>query len=390
MHNRLIDVTQRILQTNHRKMRMRRLICLIISTSTSSAYGFLSPPGTNSATPHRHNQNGSGLHVATLDGSELFDSSSNHQSTVEQRREHPSRKFLTATIASYLTFLLRKMTSETISVDCTVDVFNSSCHRLSLPNSMAIGTAFVSLLAALRIMLNSSLMSFSAATNWYLQQLECAPLITKCITGGLISFLGDYGAQWFEYTQQFNGNKKQGAKKLETVDMADKLHLAKRLLIQGTYNFRRGMARFVECLLISSPLMHYGYDLFERIVPTSTAAASGSYSCLAAFSHVVADSVFLDGIFVMTGIIATGLLEGHSLKKVLSNLRNVYMPTLKASVMTSSALMPLQFLSFRFLPVQLRVLSVNAVDLIWTGVVSCVSHGDSHLKDAGRDCTGVR
>ena len=45
-------------------------------------------------------------------------------------------------------------------------------------------------------------------------------------------------------------------------------------------------------------------------------------------------------------------------------MRSVYLPTLRASVLTSSALMPLQFLSFRFLPVQLRVLSVNAVDLV--------------------------
>ena len=371
-------------------MRMRRLIWLIILTSTpSSVYGFSSPPRTK-ATPHRHNKNGSGLHVATLDGSELFDGSSYRQSTVEQRRDHPSRKFLTATIASYLTLLLQKMTWDTISVDCTVDVFNSPCHRLSLPSSMAIGTAFVSLIAALKMMLSSSLVSFSAVTHWYLQRLDCSPLITKCITGGLISFLGDYGAQWFEYTQHLNGNKKQlGTKKSETDDRSDDLHLAKRMSIHGTYNFRRGMARFIECLLISSPLMHYGYDLFERIIPTSTAAASGLYSCLAALSHVVADSVFLDGIFVMTGIIATGLLEGHPLRKVLPNLRNVYMPTLKASVMTSSALMPLQFLSFRFLPVQLRVLSVNAVDLIWTGVVSCVSHSDSQLEDVGDNCTGV-
>jgi hypothetical protein len=130
--------------------------------------------------------------------------------------------------------------------------------------------------------------------------------------------------------------------------------------------------------------MHYGYDFFERIVPTTAASASGLYSCLAALSHVLADSVFLDGIFVMTGIVATTLLEGHPLNRVLPNLRNVYVPTLKASVVTSSALMPLQFLSFRFLPVQLRVLSVNAVDLIWTGVVSFVSHSDGAVcKEEG-------
>ncbi len=122
--------------------------------------------------------------------------------------------------------------------------------------------------------------------------------------------------------------------------------------------------------------MHYGYELFEHILPV--VAGDGIYRSVAALSHVVADSVFLDGIFVCTGIIATGLLEGHSLwQHVLPNLRNVYVPTMKASVCTSSALIPLQFLSFRFLPVQLRVLSVNAVDLIWTGVVSFVSHSSS-------------
>jgi len=154
------------------------------------------------------------------------------------------------------------------------------------------------------------------------------------------------------------------------------------LSIHGTYVARRGMARFLECLLISSPLMHVGYDFFERVMPiaasssSSGVAGAGMRRSLAALSHAVADSVFLDGIFVCTGIVATGLLEGHPLRsRVLPNLRAVYLPTLRASVVTSSALMPLQFLSFRFLPVQLRVLSVNAVDLVWTAVVSFVSHG---------------
>ena len=120
--------------------------------------------------------------------------------------------------------------------------------------------------------------------------------------------------------------------------------------------------------------MHVGYDLFERVMPV--VGGAGMYRSLAALPHVVANSVFLDGIFMCTGIVATGLLEGRSLRgHVLPNLRSVYLPTLRASVLMSSALMPLQFLSFRFLPVQLRVLSVNAVDLVWTVVVSFVSHG---------------
>jgi hypothetical protein len=120
--------------------------------------------------------------------------------------------------------------------------------------------------------------------------------------------------------------------------------------------------------------MHVGYDLFERVMPV--VGGTGMYRSLAALPHVVADLVFLDEIFMCTGIVATGLLGERSLRgHVLPNLRSVYLPTLRASVLMSSALMPLQFLSFRFLPVQLRVLSVNAVDLVWTAVVSFVSHG---------------
>jgi hypothetical protein len=141
---------------------------------------------------------------------------------------------------------------------------------------------------------------------------------------------------------------------------------------------RRGIARFLECSLISTtPLMHMGYDYFEHILPIagSSTATAGIYKCFATLSHIVADSVFL--IVYQLGLLLsfTGLLEGHSLRQyVLPNLRDVYLSTYLASVVMSAALLPIQFLSFRYLPVQLRVLSVNALDLVWTAVVSFVSH----------------
>ena len=371
------------------------LLCCIITLSTlnRSACGFSLPSRISSQYRHDAME----LHAATLDRSIFFDDSTNsYQSTsIEQQSNKSRTQFLTATIAAYIALFLQKLTWDTLGVDCTADVLQASCRKLHLPNSMALGTAFLSLCAAMKMMIGSSFLSFSSLTAWYLKRLELTPLITKCITGGLIAFMGDYGAQWFEYKSEERKRRRiiKTTDDTSTIslvsdlitspragDLQERIQERSRLSIYGNYNFRRGVARFLECLLISSPLMHYGYDLFERIIPTTTTAASGVYSCLAALSHVVADSVFLDGIFVMTGIIATGLLEGNSLKKVLPNLRNVYVPTLKASVVTSSALMPLQFLSFRFLPVQLRVLSVNAVDLIWTGVVSFVSHSDSHRE----------
>jgi hypothetical protein len=217
----------------------------------------------------------------------------------------------------------------------------------------------------------------SSFIAWYLSALDAAPLLTKCVTGGLIAFTGDYGAQWFEWkSKQAHKQPSENIKAELSIRAGGSMAKQGNILsIHGTYVKRRGIARFLECLLISSPLMHYGYDLFETIVPVG--GGSALYRSFAALTHVLADCVFLDAIFVMTGIVFTGLLEGQRLRKqVIPNLRRVYLPTLKASIMTCGALAPLQFLSFRFLPLPLRVLSVNAVDLIWTGVISFVSHGE--------------
>jgi hypothetical protein len=260
----------------------------------------------------------------------------------------------------------------------------------------------------------------SILSSWYLTRLDAFPLYTKCVTGGMIALVGDYGAQWFERSsrsrsststrtiEEIRSDAGGGGRELAsepafslragcnverntsptTSTRNDDKDDGRPPSIHGTYDVRRGMARFLECLLVSSPLMHVGYELFERVMPVVSSGPK-IYRNLAALSHVVADSVFLDGIFVCTGIVATGLLEGRSLRRhVLPNLRNVYLPTLRASVVTSSALMPLQFLSFRFLPIQLRVLSVNAVDLIWTAVVSFVSHGGGGGGDDGGVVSG--
>lgn len=213
----------------------------------------------------------------------------------------------------------------------------------------------------------------SAFISWYLSVLDAAPLLTKCVTGGLIAFAGDYGAQWFEWKSKQTSKESDNTKADLSKDSTTKQG---NTSIHKTYNIRRGMARFLECLLISSPLMHYGYDLFETLVPT-IGGGSALYRSFAALTHVMADCILLDAVFVMTGIVCTNLLEGQRFRKqVIPNLRRVYWPTLKASIMTCGLLAPFQFLSFRFLPLSLRVLSVNAVDLIWNGVISFVSHGE--------------
>ncbi|KAL3817196.1 hypothetical protein ACHAXA_007739 [Cyclostephanos tholiformis] len=274
------------------------------------------------------------------------------------RRE--ASKTTTMMTATTTTFLLAAVAAALIAIAVGAPSFSSSSP----------------LGGAVAWMPSSILRRLTCLSSWYLMRLEESPLMTKCVTGGMIALFGDYGAQWFEYSSSSSSSSSRRHRTGEVERPTGKNNDGRRrpLSIHGTYDARRGMARFLECLLVSSPLMHVGYDIFERVMPVVSGA--GMYRSLAALSHVIADSLLLDGIFVCTGIVATGLLEGRSFRRqVLPNLRNVYLPTLRASVVTSSALMPLQFLSFRFLPIQLRVLSVNAVDLIWTAVVSFVSHG---------------
>jgi protein Mpv17 len=284
------------------------------------------------------------LDVATIDAAELFDGSFDHylrDSGITIGDTESAAKLTKK--SDNTTNLLWAITGMALSISAVV-------------NTRSLGS----------LMKASS--SFRA---WYLSRLEIAPLLTKCLTGGLISFFGDYGAQWFEW------KSKQSSLKQYELSIRAGGNMAKQgnpFSIQGKYDMRRGLARFLECLMISSPLMHYCFDLFERVLPV--VGASGIYRSFAALMHVLADCILLDAIFVMTGITFTSLLEGKRFRKqVIPNLQKVYLPTLKASVMTCGALMPLQFLSFRFLPLSLRVLSVNAIDLIWTGVVSFVSHG---------------
>jgi Mpv17 / PMP22 family len=195
--------------------------------------------------------------------------------------------------------------------------------------------------------------------SWYILQLEVAPLITKSVTSGVLGMGGDYMAQWLEYKLGKRISNKQSSSWKDVVR------------IHQTYHLRRGLAILVDGLIISGPLMHWGYNFFEYVLPISGA----QHRWVAALAHVVADSVFLDAIFVGTAFIVTGLMEGYRLRRdIWPQFRTDYGPTLRASWATSLILMPLEFVCFRFLPVSFRTLAMNLTDIIWDTVVSFMAH----------------
>ncbi|GKY94326.1 hypothetical protein MPSEU_000398400 [Mayamaea pseudoterrestris] len=208
----------------------------------------------------------------------------------------------------------------------------------------------------------SAISLLQQALAWYIVQLEASPLLTKSLTSGIIGLAGDCLAQSID---RFVKRRKAKANNSGTAASADL-----------KYDQRRGLSVLLEGLLISGPTMHVGYDLFERILPTSSASG---HSSVAAMLHVLADSILLDSFFIGTAFVITGLIEGYRIKQIRQQLKTDYAPTLIASWITSTSLMPIEFLAFRFLPVSLRVLAVKFIDVIWDTVISFMTHrGRSH------------
>jgi hypothetical protein len=196
---------------------------------------------------------------------------------------------------------------------------------------------------------------------WYLARLKASPLITKSLTSGVIGVCGDYCAQWLDY--QLKRRKQHDATGISTLPAAGDGRM--------TYNARRGLAVWMDGLLVSGPLMHFGYNFFEKMIPSGRS--------LGAIAHVIADSIVLDSIFVGTAIIGTGLVEGYKFQQdICPQLQQDYGETLKASWATSAAMVPLQFLCFRFLPITVRALAMNLTDILWGGVISFMTHKGRH------------
>jgi hypothetical protein len=231
----------------------------------------------------------------------------------------------------------------------------------AVSNGAFIGVAVLCLLQAFgSSTINLACGILQQAAVWYTMHLTASPVITKSVTAGVIGIIGDYMAQWLEYTMERRKNPIQ-----ETSS------LARGLSIHGRYSLRRGLSILTDGIFISGPLMHFGYNFFESIMPINVGGASSS---LAAMAHVLADSVILDSIFVASTFIVTGIMEGYTYKQLVPQLRSDYVPTLKASWATSLFLLPFEFACFRYLPLTFRVMAVNFLDVVWDAVVSFMAH----------------
>ena len=199
---------------------------------------------------------------------------------------------------------------------------------------------------------------FSEFTAWYLVQLAAFPLITKAITTGVIGFTGDAAAQMVE--QRIRSRKEDTS----SAELSSPIAHMK-------YDRRRGVSILADGVLVSGPLLHIMYNWLEHLVPV--AGATGLSASLAALTQVLIDDFVLDSIFVAIMFVTTGIGEGHA-RGIIPQFQNEYFSIVRASWMTSIALIPIQFMCFRFLPLSFRVLGINFIDIIWGAMVSFMAH----------------
>lgn len=311
--------------------------------------------------------------------------------TVRKGTFNHMKRFFIAIVGSSFLFSNAKVANAAVTSLAVAAAASTAASGSSAAAAAGITSNHITLFVASLFMLNiigsasiSLLGSFlQHASSWYMLHLTTSPLMTKAVTAGVIGITGDYMAQWLEYMllerkekQDVNPNEqRQSLHPAYSLSWSSLRHsLGRTFSIHGNYHSRRGLSILADGMLVSGPLMHLGYNLFETIIPVAHHSSSLA-SSLAALSHVLADSIILDSIFIASTFIMTGIFEGCSIRKeLIPQFRVDYLPSLKASWLTSMALLPIEFVCFRCLPLSFRVLAVNFIDVVWDAVISFMAH----------------
>ncbi|VEU35359.1 unnamed protein product [Pseudo-nitzschia multistriata] len=211
----------------------------------------------------------------------------------------------------------------------------------------------------------------SSLSARYMDLLACSPLWTKTVTTSVLAVAGDSIAQYIE-THKFSPSVVEGDEGFgKTKDVAvSAFSVGSPFSWLKDYDRRRGISILGENMLISGPLLHFSYNFMEQLIPTN---GGGKSAFLAALSHSLIDNFILDTIFLAIMFVTTGIAEGY-VQEIIPQFKKDFFPTLRTGWIAGICLLPVQFLIFRFLPLSLRVLGVNIIDMFWGAYVSYMVH----------------
>ncbi|XP_029365756.1 peroxisomal membrane protein 2 [Echeneis naucrates] len=172
----------------------------------------------------------------------------------------------------------------------------------------------------------------------YLVLLKRYPVLTKSVTSGILSALGNLLSQILEARKK----AKHGAL-LSEIDAAG----AARYAIYG--------------LVITGPVSHYFYQLMELWMPTTDP--------FCVIKRLLLDRLIFAPGFLFIFYFVMTILEAKGWEDFEKKMRKSYWTALK---MNWKVWTPFQFININFVPVQFRVLFANVIALFWYAYLASV------------------
>ncbi|TRZ00857.1 hypothetical protein DNTS_013405, partial [Danionella cerebrum] len=172
----------------------------------------------------------------------------------------------------------------------------------------------------------------------YLSLLKKYPILTKSVTSGFLSALGNLLSQVLQHRKK----SKEHNPKMK-ISILGPVHFA-------VYGF-----------FITGPVSHYFYHLLEALFP-----ASLPYWLI---KRLLLERLVFAPAFLLLFYVVMNVLEGKTLTEVQSKLKTSFWPAMK---MNWKVWTPFQFINISFIPVQFRVLFANVVALFWYAYLASV------------------
>ncbi|KAM9823135.1 peroxisomal membrane protein 2 [Syngnathus typhle] len=172
----------------------------------------------------------------------------------------------------------------------------------------------------------------------YLFLLKKYPILTKSVTSGILSALGNLLSQILEARKKSKSNASG-----KEIDAA-------------------GAARFaIYGLFITGPVSHYFYQLMEMWMPTT------DQYCV--IKRLLLDRLVFAPGFLMIFYLVMNILEAKGADDFKKKIRESYWTALK---MNWKVWTPFQFININFVPVEFRVLFANMIALFWYAYLATV------------------
>ncbi|XP_031164627.1 peroxisomal membrane protein 2 [Sander lucioperca] len=172
----------------------------------------------------------------------------------------------------------------------------------------------------------------------YLVLLKKYPILTKSVTSGILTALGNLLSQILEARKK----AKNGAQ-VNEIDTA----ATARYAIYG--------------LFITGPLSHYFYQLMEVWMPSTDP--------LCIVKRLLLDRLVFAPGFLLIFYFVMNILEAKGWTDFEKKMRGSYWTALK---MNWKVWTPVQFININFVPVQFRVLFANMIALFWYAYLASV------------------